>query len=188
MKPIQYLINDIDSVLSFKFTSYDESKCGWKQIKQDDCDVEQITQNSISTTVETIIKSTAVTSTYSTTTLLATNTPFQNQHETSDIIQTSDQKSCDLIPMNSSWKCSNTSKKHSICVKNCNNGSYERKKCICDRHNCSWVRQNFGCDANTSSGTSENLDESYISDVLRSFIQSLRLINKGEINVNFQLR
>ena len=114
--------------------------------------------------------------------MITTKTALRNQGETTD------QKSCDLIQMNSSWFCSNTSKNHSTCVKKCNNGSYERKKCICDRHNCSWIRQNFGCDSITSSDTSEISDESKTSDFLRSFIQSLRLINKGEINVNLQLR
>ena len=126
-------------------------------------------------------------------TSLKTKTPFKNPHETNDLIQTSEQKSCDLIPLNSSWKCSNTSKNHSICTKKCNNGSYERKKCICDRHYCSWIRINLGCDATTSSDMSdatspEISDDANTRDVLRSFIQSLRLINKGEINVNFQLR
>ena len=133
--------------------------------------------------------------TYSTVTSSTSATLLYNSHENSDpnIISdqtsTSDKKSCDSSQLNSSWICSNAQKKHSVCVRNCENGGYERTKCVCYRNNCSWIRQDFECDDEASLGKSTGISNgSNTTDFLRSFIESLKFINKGEIFVNFQLR
>ena len=176
------------SFCSFKFTSFDESKCNWNQIQQDDCDLKPSTLNSIRTTIQTTIPSTSA-STYSTTKLYSSPFLLNNLHETTNQKVISDQNSCDSSQLNSSWECSNDSKNNSKCTKNCGNGGYERKKCLCDRRSCSWIRDSLECDVNTSiEPFTEVPDDPSTTDILRSFIQSMKLINKGEINVNFQLR
>ena len=118
-----------------------------------------------------------------------TNSPI-NQQEVDNLFSVSHNQSCDLNEIDSSWSCSNASNNHSLCIKKCHNGISEHKKCICKRTNCSWAFKNKDClltGYEPTTDVSGNQDQ-FSSEILRSLIQYLKLVNKGQINVNFRLR
>jgi len=121
-------------------------------------------------------------------TLVPTATIPDDQNENSSIVFISEQKSCNSDEINSEWKCSNGASNYSSCVRNCAEGSNERKKCICQRSNCSWFQKSECASLNSTMTQSSISGDQLNSDFLRSIIHYLRLVNKGEINVNFHLR
>lgn len=173
------------SGLRFQFKSVDEANCSWYQIRGKSCSSESLEDSKVNKTIETSFLSKII----ATTPLLKTGISLIKTPETSfnsNVIRIK-QKKCSHSELNFTWKCSKALNHRSICVKKCENGGKERKKCICSRDKCSWSRKSLQCDTNSLSGSSAEISEKQYN-FLKFFIQNLKLINKGEININFQLR
>ena len=177
-------------------TTFDYSQCTWEKLEQVDC-----ANSTTQTTYLVQSTSTSIASSFTSSTTSPSPVIFtESVLEKSEIEQSNSAMSilkplvCDPEGLDTTWNCSNAFNQHSLCIKTDVFGNKQLKRCTCRNNFCSWKQKNHESRLLESNSFQSNLSSTLkgektnlYSDSLASIIEQLHFVNKGEINVKFEL-